>query len=385
MLDRAHHRRNITGLLAESPVVAILGPRQVGKSTLAREIAAKWRRGPTTYFDLESDADLRRLAEPEHALAPLRGLVIVDEVQRRPELFPSVRVLADRPRRPARFLMLGSASPQLLKQSSETLAGRIAFYELPGLSLEEVGSANLRRLWLRGGFPRSYVPRSTPDSARWRRDFIRTFLERDLLQLDVRAPSTALRRLWSMLAHVHAQTLNWSELGRSMGVSDTTVRSYVDTLEGALVVSTLKPWHENISKRQVKAPKVFVRDSGLLHTLLDIDRPEDLDGHPRVGASFEGFGIQQVVHRLGARPEQCFYWATHAGAELDLLVVAGKRRMGYEFKLGAPGTTASIRVALQDLRLDSLDVIHSGSDSYPLADRIRAVAAGRILEDVAPL
>ena len=385
MLERAQHHRNVLGLLSASPVVAILGPRQIGKSTLARTIAATWKRGAVTYFDLESDADLRRLAEPEHALAPLRGLVIVDEVQRRPELFPSLRVLADRPKRPARFLVLGSASPHLLRQTSETLAGRIAFYELPGLALEEVGVRNLQRLWIRGGFPRSYVARSTAESVRWRRDFIRTFLERDLPQLDVRTPASALRRFWSMLAHVHAQTLNWSELGRSMGVADTTVRSYVDLLEGALVVSTLKPWHENISKRQVKAPKVFVRDSGLLHSLLDIDSLEQLQGHARVGGSWEGFGLQHVVHRLGARPDQCFYWATHGGAELDLLVVAGNRRQGYEFKLGAPGTTASMRIALEDLRLDSLDVIHSGRDSYPLADRIRAVAATRILDDIAPL
>lgn len=373
------------GLLSASPVVAILGPRQVGKSTLARAIAATWKRGAVTYLDLENDVDLRRLAEPSYALEPLRGLVIIDEVQRRPELFPSLRVLADRPKRPARFLVLGSASPHLLKQTSETLAGRIAFYELPGLTLEEVAVRNLRRLWIRGGFPRSYVARSTAESIRWRRDFIRTFLERDLPQLDVRTPASALRRFWSMLAHVHAQTLNWSELGRSMSIADTTVRSYVDILEGALVVSTLKPWHENISKRQVKAPKVFVRDSGLLHSLLDIESLEQLEGHPRVGGSWEGFGIQQVVHQLGARHDQCFYWATHAGAELDLLVVAGNHRRGYEFKLGSPGTTASMRTALEDLRLDSLDVIHSGNDSYPLTDRIRAVAATRIMEDIAPL
>lgn len=385
MVERARHEQELSARLRANPVVALLGPRQVGKSTLARVIAAAWKRGPTTYFDLESDADLRRLTEAEHALSPLRGLVIVDEIQRRPELFPVLRVLADRPNRPARFLVLGSASPHLLKQTSETLAGRISFYELPGLSLDEVGSASLRRLWIRGGFPRAYFARSTADSARWRREFIRTFLERDLPQLDVRTSAGALGRFWSMLAHVHAQTLNWSELGRSMGVSDTTVRSYVDILEGALVVSTLKPWHENISKRQVKAPKVYVRDAGLLHSLLDIENLEQLEGHPRVGGSWEGFAMQQVVQRLGARPAQCFYWATHGGAELDLLVVAGKRRFGYEFKLGAPGTTASMRSALRDLRLDSLDVIYSGSTSYPLAERIRAVAASRILEDVEPL
>ncbi len=366
-----------------SPVVALLGPRQVGKSTLARGIAKLWKRGPVTFFDLENEADLRRLADPSHTLGPLRGLVVIDEIHLRPDLFPTLRVLADRARRPARFLVLGSASPHLLKQSSETLAGRIAFHELTGFSLDEVGLRNTRRLWLRGGFPRAYTARSTGESARWRRDFVRTFLERDLPQLDVRTPASSLRRFWSMLAHVHGQTLNWSELGRSMGVADTTVRSYLDILEGTLVVRTLPPWHENISKRQVKSPKVFVRDSGLLHTLLDIETSEALEGHPKAGASWEGFAIQEVIRRLDARANQCFFWATHAGAELDLMVIKGRRRLGFEIKLtDSPGVTASMRTALVDLRLDSLDVIHAGRETYPLTDRIRAVALARILDDL---
>jgi uncharacterized protein len=274
----------------------------------------------------------------------------------------------------------------LLKQTSETLAGRIAFHELPGFALDEVAPQNMDRLWLRGGFPPAYTARSNAESGRWRRDFIRTFLERDLPQLDVRTPSATLSRFWSMLAHVHGQTLNWSELGRSMGVADTTVRTYLDTLEGALVVSTLKPWHENISKRQVKSPKVYVRDSGLLHTLLDIQSRDDLDRHPRVGASWEGYVIEQVTQRLGARPEQCFFWATHAGAELDLLVVARAKRLGFEVKLtDAPGVTASMHSALADLHLDSLDVIHAGETTYPLAKRVRAVSARRMLDDIKPL
>lgn len=383
MLARSRHLEEVHHLLRRSPVVAILGPRQVGKSTLAHTIAKEWKRGDITYLDLENEADLRRLAEPAYALGSLRGLVIIDEIQRRPELFPALRVLADRARRPAHFLVLGSASPHLLKQSSESLAGRIAFHELPGLALDEVKPANLRKLWSRGGFPRSFTARSDADSARWRRDFVTTFLERDLPQLEVRTPASALRRFWSMLAHVHAQTLNWSELGRSMGVADTTIRSYLDTLEGALVVSTLKPWHENMSKRQVKAPKVFIRDSGLLHTLLDIETLHQLEGHPRVGASWEGFAMQQVVHRLRARPEQCFFWATHSGAELDLLIVTGGSRRGFEIKRGdAPGITPSMRIALADLRLDSLDVIHAGTESYSLGERVRAVAAARILIDL---
>jgi uncharacterized protein len=329
---------------------------------------------------------VRRLAEPSHALSPMRGLVVIDEVQRVPELFTTLRVLADRPRRPARFLVLGSASPQMLKQTSETLAGRIAFHELPGFALDEVTPRNLDRLWLRGGFPRAYTARSNGESARWRRDFVKTFLERDLPLLDVRTPSSTLSRFWSMLAHVHGQTLNWSELGRSMGVADTTVRTYLDILEGALVVTTLKPWHENISKRQVKSPKVYVRDSGLLHTLLDIESRDDLDRHPRVGASWEGFVIHQLTQHLGARPDQCFFWATHAGAELDLLVVARGKRHGFEIKLtDAPSVTPSMHAALADLRLDTLDVIHAGDTTYPLSPRVRAVAARRILEDIEPL
>jgi hypothetical protein len=386
VLRRERHLREVLGLLRASPVVALLGPRQVGKSTLAKDVARTFGRGKAVFFDLEREADRRRLEEPELALAPLRGLVVLDEIQRRPELFPALRVLADRPRTPARFLVLGSASPELLAQSSETLAGRVAFHELAGLALDEVGAKNLRRLWLRGGFPRSYTAPSVAASARWRRDFVRTFLERDLPMLGVRTPESALRRFWTMLAHVHGGLLNWSELGRSMGVADTTVRSYLDVLEGALVVRTLKPWHENLSKRQVKAPKVYVRDSGLLHTLLDLDTAEALDVHPRVGASWEGFALQEVIRRLGARPDQCFFWATYGGAELDLLVVAGGRRLGFEVKLTeAPGITPSMRSALADLRLDELCVVHAGKESHPLADRVRALALERLDEDLAPL
>ncbi|MHB8876726.1 MAG: ATP-binding protein [Myxococcaceae bacterium] len=370
-------------LLRRNPVVAVVGARQVGKSTLARQIATRMK-GTTTFFDLEHPADLRLLDEPSRVLEPARGLVVLDEVQRRPELFPVLRVLADRPRG-AKFLVLGSAAPELLRQSSESLAGRIAYHHLGGLSLSEVGPAKLNRLWLRGGFPRSFTARSDADAAQWRLDFVRTFLERDLPQLGVRTPETTLRRFWSMLAHVHGQTLNWSELGRSMGVADSTVRGYLDALTGTFVVRQLQPWFENISKRQVKAPKVFIGDSGLLHTLLDVNTRAELDVHPKVGASWEGFCISEVVKRLGARPDQCFFWATHAGAELDLLVVAGGKRRGFEVKLtDAPRVTPSMRVALEDLKLDSLDVIHAGRETTPLAARIRAVSAGRLVDDLKP-
>lgn len=384
MLDRADHVNEVRALLRRSPVVALLGPRQVGKSTLARAIAATFR--SSTLFDLENPADLRRLEEPSQALSPLRGLVVLDEVRARPNLFGVLRVLADRPRTPARFLVLGSASPELLRQGSETLAGRIAFHELTGFDLDEVGAKNARRLWLRGGFPRSFVAKDLATSAAWRRDFVRTFLERDIPQLGITIPAGALRRFWSMLAHVHGQITHWSELGRSLGVADTTVRRYLDVLVGALVVTELRPWHENISKRQVKAPKVYVKDSGLLHTLLDIESQEQLDGHPKAGASWEGFCIEQVIARLRARRDQCHFWATHAGAELDLLVTSARARRGFEMKYtDAPGVTPSMRAALLDLRLDSIDVIHAGKETYTLADRVRAVPLERIWTDLEPL
>lgn len=382
---RRFHVAGVLARLREYPVVALLGPRQIGKTTLARQVV-RAAGGSATIFDLEHAPDARRLAEPSHALAPLRGLVVLDEVQRQPGLFEVLRVLADRPRTPARFLVLGSASPPLLRQSSETLAGRVSFYDLGGFSLNEVPSREVGKLWLRGGFPRSFLARTNTASTAWRATFVRTFLERDLPQLGVRTPTATLRRFWSMLAHLHGQTLNWSELGRSLGVADTTVRGYLDELEGALVVRQLKPWFENISKRQVRAPKVYVKDSGLLHTLLDIEGKDELDGHPKAGASWEGFAIQEVILRLGVRDDQCFFWRTHAGAELDLLVVAGRRRRGFEVKLtDAPTVTPSMRAALDDLGLDSLEVLYAGAETYDLAPRIRAVPLRRIWSDVLPI
>lgn len=383
---RAGLTEEVLRLLRRAPVVTILGPRQVGKTTLARDVAESFRGGAVTTFDLEQPSALARLAEPELALEPLRGLVVLDEIQRRPELFPILRVLADRPRRPARFLVLGSASPELLRQESETLAGRVAFLELAGLSLSEVTPKRLERLWLRGGFPASFTAPSDEDSFEWRTDFIQTFLERDLPGLGVAVPAPTLRRFWAMLAHVHGQILNWSELGRSMGVSDVTTRRYADQLEGALVIQQLQPWHENISKRQVKAPKLYLRDSGLLHALLGIRTPVHLDQSPRSGASWEGFLLQQVTQQLGASPRQCHFWATHQGAELDLFVADGKRRLGFEFKRTAsPTVTPSMRSALQSLDLEQLTVVHAGRESFPLGPKIRALAASRLTEDLEPL
>ena len=375
----------VRGLLRRHPVAAIIGARQVGKSTLARLVARSWP-GPKTFFDLESDEDLARLADPLLALRPLRGLVILDEIQHRPELFPTLRVLADRPALPARFLVLGSAAPALLRQSSETLAGRIAYHVLSGFGLGEVGQAALNRLWQRGGFPKSYLARTDSASMEWRRGFIRTFLERDLPQFGIQVASSTMRRFWTMLAHYHGQIWNASEFARSFGIADTTVRHYLDILTSALVVRLLLPWHANIGKRQVKSPKVYIQDSGLLHGLLNLHRPADVEAHPKLGASWEGFMVEQILSRLGAEPEECHFWATHSGAELDLLVVRGAIRRGFEIKrTSSPGVTPSMRSALADLELTSLDVIHAGDHTFPLHDRIRAVSATRFLSDIRPL
>ena len=370
-------------LLREFPVVALLGARQVGKSTLARQLVAS-RRGPATWFDLENPADLARLADPGLELRPLRGLVVLDEIQRLPEVFPLLRVLADRPRTPARFLVLGSASPDLLRQSSETLAGRIAFHELDGFGLQEVGDPE--RLWLRGGFPLSYLARSAPASRRWRDGFIRTFLTRDIPELGSQVPPPALRRFWTMLAHWHGQTWNGAEFGRAFGVAHTTVRRYLDLLTAVYVIRQLQPWHENIRKRQVRSPKVYVADSGILHALLGLSTREAVLSHPKVGASWEGFVVQQVIQLLAASPEQCFHWSTHSGAELDLLVVAGNQRYGFEVKRAeAPRTTPSMRSAVETLRLDRLDVVHAGEQSYAMAPGIRALPAARLAKVLRPL
>jgi len=385
MIVRELHVRQVTSLLERFPVVAILGARQVGKTTLANEIVASIK-SPAVRFDLESPADLARLAEPMLALEGLRGVIVLDEVQRRPEIFPALRVLADRRRIRARFLVLGSASPDLLEQTTETLAGRIAHYELPGFALREVGAGRLDRLWVRGGFPRSFLSRSDAASMEWRQEFVRTFIERDLPALGVNIASDTMRRFWSMLAHHHAQLWNASEIGRSFGVADTTVRGYLDRLTDALVVRQLKPWHENIGKRQVKAPKIYIRDSGLLHALLNLGSQRDIEGHPKLGASWEGYLIDQIVQQLGVRSDEVHFWRTHTGAELDLLVVRGRLRIGFEVKRTvAPAITPSMRSAIKDLGLKSLTVVHAGAESFALAKNVRAVAAAALTDEIAPL
>lgn len=382
MIERGKHRAALERSIANNPVTGLVGARQVGKTTLAGDVAGR-RSGPTHFFDLESSADRARLADPLLALSPLRGLVVLDEIQRLPNVFPTLRVLADRIPRPARFLVLGSAGPDLLRQGAETLAGRIAYYELPGFSIGEVASRQMRRLWLRGGFPRSFTMRSHADSYRWRVDFVRTFLERDVPQLEIGVPSATLDRFWSMLAHYHAQIWNGAELGRAFGVSHHAVRRYLDALEATFMVRSLQPWSANVKKRQVKSPKIYIRDSGLLHRLLNVATFEALDRHPKVGASWEGFVIENLVHMLGVDSRECFFWATHTGAEIDLIVHVGGKLRGFEVKrTSAPRVTRSMHTALEDLLLDRLDVVHAGSGTFPLGRRIRAVAAGRVLDDL---
>jgi predicted AAA+ superfamily ATPase len=367
------------------PVVGLLGARQVGKTTLARLVAGGTR-SPVTYFDLESPEDLARLGEPQLALAPLRGLVVLDEIQRRPDLFSVLRVLADRRPLKARFLVLGSASPDLLRQASETLAGRIGYTEISGFDASEVPTLHRERLWVRGGFPRSFLARSERASFEWRRAFVRDYLERDLPQLGFRVPAATMRRFWTMLAHYHGQTWNAAEFARAFGVADSTVRRYLDQLVATFALRLLPPWHENIGKRQVKSPRAYVADSGLLHVLLGLETRSDLLSHAKVGASWEGFVLEQVIRRLRARTEECFFWRAHTGAELDLLVVRGRRRLGFEIKRSSsPGFTPSMRSALADLGLDSLTVVHAGQASYAMANNVRAVAYADLLGEIRPL
>lgn len=385
MLKRPLELRTLRALLKDHPVVGIIGARQVGKTTLARALIRE-QGSSASFFDLENSEDLSRLSDPLFTLKRLKGLVVMDEVQQKPEIFRALRVLADRPGGSARFLILGSASPQLLRQSSETLAGRIAYHELGGFSVGEVGARNGERLWVRGGFPKSFLAASEAKSLEWRQFFIKNFLERDLPQLGINIRAVTLRRFWMMLANYHGQQWNGSEFGRSFGVADTTVRHYLDILTSALVVRQLLPWHENIGKRQIKAPKVYILDSGLLHALLNLRTLRDLEGHPKIGASWEGFVIHEVIRRLGALPEECFYWGTHAGAELDLLIVRGKTRLGFEIKrTSSPAVTPSMQHALRDLKLKGLTVIHAGDKSYPIGSKIKAVAFSELLKEVTPL
>ncbi len=372
MIKRSDAMRRIQTALARSPVTALMGPRQCGKTTLARMLMAG-EDGPTSYFDLESEPDRLRMTNPEAVLSAAQGLVVLDEIQALPPLFPALRVVVDRiPPGQARFLILGSASPMLAREAGQTLAGRVEFVDITGFTLADVGPGEADSLWVRGGFPRSFLAASDADAAAWREGFARTFLERDLGALGVGVNPVAMRRFWTMLAHVHGQTWNGSELARSLGATDKTVRGYLDILTHAFMVRQLQPWHENLAKRQVKAPKVYFRDPGLLHTFLAVSDLHGLLGHPKCGASWEGFALEQVLSR--ARPFDPAFWATHGGAELDLFYLKDGARIGVEFKRSeAPRPTRSMRVAIEDLRLDRLWIVAPVREPIALDERITAI------------
>ncbi len=370
MIPRHHLIHRIDFLLSFNPVVALLGPRQCGKTTLARMYSENH---PCEYFDLEDPRDLNRLSAPMMALEPLQGLIVIDEIQRKPELFELIRVMADRTRNPSKFLLLGSASPHLVKGVSESLAGRVAFIEMNGFDIRETGVSNFRTLWLRGGYPRAFLAESEKKSVIWRKNFIQTYLERDIPQLGMSIPAMTLRRFWTMVAHYHGQIWNAAELARSMGSSESTMRRYLDLLCGTFVVRRLMPWYENIGKRQVKSPKVFIRDSGILHSLVSVETETALMCHPKFGASWEGFALEQVLTVLEA--DDCYYWATHSGAEMDLVIHRDGTRYGFEFKCAdAPKITKSMRIALEDLKLAHVWVIYPGSKTYPLGNKITVLS-----------
>jgi predicted AAA+ superfamily ATPase len=369
MIERSRLQRAIATALDRSRVVVLVGPRQAGKTTLARTFL-----GPQSenYLDLEQPEVESLLSQPMTALRDRQGLVVIDEVQRAPEIFKVLRVLADREPLPAKFLILGSASRNLLQQASESLAGRTEVIDIEGFALDEVGAKNANTLWFRGGFPLSFTAKSDSNSRIWRREFIRTFLELDLPQLGLSTPPAAMRRFWTMLAHYHGQIWNAAEPARSLGVSEPTVRRLLDWLTGTFMVRQLPPWHENLSKRQVKAPKIYLRDPGLLHELLGIASPSALRSHPKSGASWEGFALENIL-RITA-PDEAYFWATHGGAELDLLMIKDGRKVGIEFKLtDAPKLTPSMKTALSDLSLDMLFVIYPGTRRYVIGERVEAI------------
>ncbi len=361
MVIRTTDREILSGLLSSFPVTAIVGPRQTGKTTLAREFASDY------FFDLENPRDAALLAEPQLALESLSGIIVIDEIQRAPNLFPLIRYLVDT-HKDQRYLILGSASPDLLRQSAESLAGRIAYHELGGFRLDDIGGNQWRRLWMRGGLPRSYMAPTDKSSHQWLEQYIRTFLERDIPQLGITIPSVTLRRFWTMLCHYHGQILNYSEFARSFGISDMTVRRYIDILEGTFMVRLLQPWHLNIGKRLVKRPKVYLRDSGLLHALMAIRSMEDLASHNKLGASWEGFALEVATRSIGKRIEEYAFWATHSGAEADLFWQEGGKNWAIEIKYAdAPRLTPSIVSAMKDLDLAHLWILYPGDRAYPLA------------------
>jgi len=381
VIVREKYVAQVETALRRSPVVALLGPRQCGKTTLARHVCTS---GVSEFFDLGSPRDQQRLQNPEMTLEACRGLVVLDEIQDKPELFSVLRSVVDQGTAKGPFLLLGSASPSLVKGASESLAGRIEFVDLTPFLLREVGYENQHKLWVRGGFPRSYLARSMKDSVAWREGFVRTFLQRDLPQLGITIPAPAMRRFWTMLAHYHGQTWNASDISRSLGVSDKTVRSYLDILTQTYMIRQLQPWYENLGKRQVKAPKIYFRDSGLMHSLLSLEDASALMGHPRVGASWEGFALEQVLGLV--RPATAYYWATYSGGEIDLLFESGGKRYGVECKFAeAPSVTTTTRHLVEVLGLHHLWIVCPCKQAYPLDKRITVTSLEALAQHGATL
>ncbi len=381
-MQRSVLLKRISEELRVSKIVALLGPRQAGKTTLARQFCDEsdlpFDAG-LNYFDLEDSAHLERLRNPMFALTSLRGLVVIDEIQLRPELFPVLRVLVDRVDLAARFLILGSASRDLIRQGAETLAGRIGFVEVPPFGLPE--TPEIERLWVRGGFPLSFLADTDADSWRWRGNYTKTFLERDIPALGIQIPAASLRRFWMMLAHYHGQNFNASAIGKSLGVADTTVKRYLDVLTGTFMIRRLAPWFENLGKRQVKTPKIYFRDSGILHYLLGIPDMAAMVVHPKLGASWEGFALEQVIRLSGAGDEEVYFWGVHSQGELDLLLTRDGKRHGFEVKFtDHPKVTASQKLAIESLRLDRLDIVCPGDASYPLTEKIHVTGLTKVAD-----
>jgi hypothetical protein len=372
MINRAHDLEQLKELMTVFPVVAILGSRQCGKTTLANQIHYDH------YFDLENPRDLARLDQPQIALENIQGLIVIDEIQRKADLFPLIRYLIDKGIK-QKYLILGSASRDLITQSSETLAGRIGYYYLSGFSLDDIGYSNWNQLMLRGGYPKSYLALNDQQSFLWRTHYITTFLERDIPQLGIQIPSSTLRRFWAMLSHYHGQILNYNEIGRSFGASDSTVRRYIEILEGTFMIRLLMPWHNNTSKRLVKSPKLYFRDSGIFHALQSIRTQEELYTNPKLGSSWEGFALEQLMRVLHKEANNVYFWSTHGGAEVDFFWMQGGKNYAAEFKyMDAPRLTKSMHIALEDLTLEQLFVIYPGNQEYRLHQRVVVIPLEKI-------
>lgn len=366
-MKRPYFLKKIQFLFKSHPVVAILGPRQVGKTTLSEMYAEG--ESEVHKYDLENPKDLRKLENPMLVLEKHKGLIIIDEIQRKEELFPIIRVLVDQKNVKRRFLILGSASAELLNQSSETLAGRIAYIELPTFCIQD--TQDFQKLWLYGGYPRVFLDDDIDNRWEWLKNYTRNFIERDIPALGIDCSAPKMRQLWNMLAHYNANKVNYTDLGRSVERTSTTIKHYIDILQSTLMLLKLQPWHENISKRQVKAPKIFFKDTGILHYFLGITDWDSLIGSPHLGASWESFALKQIIYLRDYDENDCYYWSTHQGPELDLLVMHKGKRLGYEFKFSeAPQVTKSMHVAIEDLRLDSLTIVNPGPDDYPIDEKI---------------